>query len=165
MTALFPPSPGGGELVDHGYKGKGVLIHLLADKNGHPLFIENTGARGNEKACALTLLKRMMIFHPLVGVAVEADRGYDAYWLRTEILQMKALPLIPYRRNVTRAPSIGDMCSRFGFESVRWKVERTFSWLKRKYRRLMVRWERTSGTWKAFTSLALIHYWMKILVE
>jgi hypothetical protein len=35
--ALFPPGKGGGQGVDYGYKGKGVLIHLIVDKNGAPL--------------------------------------------------------------------------------------------------------------------------------
>lgn len=36
---LFPPAPGGGENVNHGYKGKGVVIHLLTDGSGKPLAI------------------------------------------------------------------------------------------------------------------------------
>ena len=31
--ALFPPGKGGGELVEYGYKGKGVTIHSLVDAN------------------------------------------------------------------------------------------------------------------------------------
>ena len=38
-----------GEQVEHGYKGKGALIHLLVDANGSPILIENTGAKGNER--------------------------------------------------------------------------------------------------------------------
>lgn len=163
--ALFPSAPGGGEQVDYGYKGKGVLIHLLADRNGRPILIKNTGAKGNEKEEALGLLKRMQEYHPLGNRVVEADRGYDAYWLRKEILQMGALPLIPYRCNIKDAPKISEVCERFNCSAVRWKVERAFAWLKRKYRRLMIRWERLAMIWKAFTTLALIHYWLNFLVE
>ena len=163
--ALFPSAPGGGEKVDHGYKGKGVLIHLLADKNGRPLLIRNTGAKGSEKKEALDLLRKMEESCSLEGRVVEADRGYDAYWLRTELLQMGTLPLVPYRSTTKNAPSIRDVCNRFGCANVRWRVERAFSWLKRKYRRLMIRWERRAVLWNAFTSLALIHYWLGFLVE
>lgn len=129
------------------------------------MLIKNTGAKGNEKEEALVLLKRMQEHHSLEKGVVEADRGYDAYWLRKEILQMGALPLIPYRCNIKGAPKISEICKRFNCSSVRWKIERAFAWLKRKYRRLMIRWERLAMIWKAFTTLALIHYWINFLVE
>jgi len=46
---LFAPAPGGGEEVEHGYKGKGSLIHLLVDQKGLPLWITNTSAKGDER--------------------------------------------------------------------------------------------------------------------
>lgn len=46
---LFPPAPGGGAEVEHGYKGKGSLLHLLTDYNGNPLAITTTAANGNER--------------------------------------------------------------------------------------------------------------------
>ena len=35
--AQYPPGKGGGEDVAYGYKGKGILLHPLADGNGMPL--------------------------------------------------------------------------------------------------------------------------------
>ncbi len=163
--ALFPPAPGGGEQVEHGYKGKGVVMHLLADANGRPVLIKNTGAKGDEKTQAMVLLNNISTYKTLRERVVEADKGYDAYWLRREILQMGALPLIPYRLNIKNAPSMKEVCKAFNCLRVRWKVERAIAWLKRKYRRLLMRWERLAIMWKAFTNLALIHYWLTILVE
>jgi len=50
---------------DYRYKGKGVLLHLLADKNGRPILIKNRGAKGNEKEEALELLKRIQEYRSL----------------------------------------------------------------------------------------------------
>ena len=149
--ALFPPAPGGGEQVDYGYKGKGVVMHLLADANGRPVLIRNTGAKGNEREQAMVLLNNISTYEPPTGRIVEADKGYDAYWLRREVLQMGALPLIPYRSNAKNAPSMKEVCEAFNCLRVRWKVERAIAWLKRKYRRLLMRWERLAIMWKAFT--------------
>jgi hypothetical protein len=78
----------------------------LADKNGRPILIKNTGAKGNEKEEALALLKRIQEYLYEERGVVEADRGYDVYLLRREILQMGALPLMPYRCNSKNAPKI-----------------------------------------------------------
>lgn len=59
--ALFPPAPGGGEEVDHGYKGKGGLLHLLVDRKGLPLWITNTSAKGDERHQGLILLNQITL--------------------------------------------------------------------------------------------------------
>jgi hypothetical protein len=38
--------------------------------------------------------------------------------------------------------------------------ERCFAWFQRKYRRLVVRWERISACFDAFLSLGTIHIWI-----
>ena len=164
--ALFPPAPGGGEEVDDGYKGKGVLLHLLIDKNGHAIAISTTGAGGNErgqiqgllgKVPSRSLKGRMMI--------LEADKGYDAAWLRQALLNMKIFPLIPYRKIKGRcAPDFNEVCVFFKLASQRWKVERAFAWLKRRCRRLLLRWERLVTIWRGFTVLSIIYTWVKNLV-
>src|SRR4028118_107994 len=42
----------------------------------------------------------------------------------------------------------------------RFQQERCFAWFQRKYRRLVVRWERISACFNAFISLATIHIWI-----
>lgn len=101
---LFPPAPGGGQQVEYGYKGKGVIIHILADSHGRPILIKNTGAKGNEKKQAVDLLIEINTYDSIKQKVVQADRGYDAYWLRREVLQMGALPLIPYRKHMKGTP-------------------------------------------------------------
>ena len=165
-TVLFPPAPGGGSEVAHGYKGKGSLLHLLVDAKGSCLAITSTGANGNERKEFLALIDRVK---PLSGkqemIVVEADKGYDSAELRQELLNRGFFPLIPWRKNVKGAPTLKEVATEFGLEPIRWVVERTHSWIKRKYRRLMARWERRSEVWNAMTQIALIMEWVKNLLR
>lgn len=107
----------------------------------------------------------MQEYHSLEKGIVETDRGYDAYLAEKRNSPTRSPSLIPYRFNIKDVPKMSEICQSFKCKAVRWKVERAFAWLKRKYRRLMIRWERLSMIWKAFSTLALIHYWLNVLVE
>jgi len=125
-----------------------------------------TGANGNERKELLKLVERVK---ELAGdremIVVEADKGYDSAELRQELLNRGFFPLIPWRKNIKGAPTIREVASQFGLTPIRWVVERTHSWLKRKYRRLMARWERRCEIWDAMTQLALIMEWVKNLLR
>jgi IS5 family transposase len=126
----------------------------------------STGANGNEREELLKLTERVK---DLGGrqdmIVVEADKGYDSAELRQELLNRGFFPLIPWRKNVKGAPTIKEVASQFGLKPIRWVVERTHSWLKRKHRRLMARWERKNEVWGAMTQLALIMEWVKNLLR
>ena len=168
QTGLFPPSPGGGQEVAYGYKGKGSLLHLLIDGIGNPLAITTTGANGDERKEVKklfgqvegirrsTLKERVTVF--------EADKGYDADWLRQALLVEGLFPLIPYRKIKGReTPDIREICPVFHLTRKRWMVERAFAWLKRRCRRLLLRWERIAKIWTGFAVMGLIYTWLKIL--
>lgn len=159
---LFPPAPGGGKNVNHGYKGKGVVIHLLTDGSGKPLAITTTPANGNERLQVEILLNQSPINLEESMLILEADKGYDSAELRSKLLKMNVFPLIPYRRNNKKAEEFKD---QFTIESKRWRVERSFSWLKRKCRRILMRWERKPHIWEAFTTLGLAYMWMEYLLR
>jgi len=46
----------------------------------------------------------------------------------------------------------------------RWQVERAISWLQRKFRRLVIRWERRMKYWKGFLTIGLIKFWIDKLL-
>jgi transposase len=166
-TALFPPAPGGGKEVDHGYKGKGSLIHLLVDKEGKPLGITCTSAKGNERVEALSLLKQLhsnQIKDTKSMTILEADKGYDSDSFRQELLGLGYVPLIGYRKSRKEKVSTKEIANYFHVTSHRWMVERTFSWLKRKCRRLMLRWERKHEIWGSFAKLGVIFMWLETLL-
>lgn len=94
----------------------------------------------------------------------EADKGYDTDTFRQRLLIKGYLPVISYRKNRKFRVSTKEIASFFGFTRSRWVVERTFSWIKRKCRRLLMRWERLANLWEAFSKLGLIFMWLGYLV-
>ena len=167
---LFPPSPGGGREVAHGFEGKGTLLHLLVDRLGNGVAITTTAANGDERREVEKLLNRVeehLNSQSLRGrmVVLQADRGYDCAWLRQALLIRNIFPLIPYRKISGREnPKMQDICQTFGLTKNRWVVERAFAWLKRRCRRLMLRWERLPKIWSGFATLGLVYTWLKNLV-
>jgi transposase len=165
--ALFPPGAGGGQEVDHGYKGKGTLLHLVVDGGGNPLWITTTSAKGDEREQALKLLDQLhaiRIQDTKKMTICEADKGYDADHLRQNMLSRGYLPLIGYRQNRKEKFSTAEVANFFGITRKRWMVERTFAWLKRKCRRLITRWERKVEIWESFAQLGLIFMWLQNLL-
>ena len=94
----------------------------------------------------------------------EADKGYDSDKLRQEMLERGYVPIIGYRKNRKERVETEEIYNYFGASKKRWVVERTFSWLKRKSRRLLMRWERLPEVWNAFSLLGLIFMWLETLL-
>jgi len=165
---LFPLSPGGGQEVAHGYKGKGSLLHLLIDGKGNPLSITTTAANGDERQEVEKLLEKTTLIrnrsHIDRMIIFEGDKGYDADWLRQALLIQKIFPLIPYRKISGRIrPETKEICRVFNVSRKRWMVERSFAWLKRRCRRLLLRWERNAKIWTGFAVMGAIYTWIKVL--
>jgi transposase len=167
QTVLFPPAPGGGKGVNHGFKGKGSLLHVLVDAQGKCLGITTTGANGDERKELLKLVNKIksIIEMPKEMIGIEADKGYDSNPTRQELLNRGFLPLIPWRKNNKDALKISDAFKVFKKKPLRWVVERTHAWLKRRYRRLIVRWERKDEIWQGMIQAALILDWVRILLR
>lgn len=131
------------------------------------MWITSTSAKGNEKDQALILLNQIIAIrlkNNIKTTICEADKGYDADAFRLSLLQMNYLPVIGYRKHRKEVISTTEIANFFGFNRKRWVVERTFSWLKRKCRRLLMRWERLANLWEAFSKLGLIYMWLGYLL-
>jgi transposase len=145
------------------------LLHLLIDGAGKPLAITTTSAKGNERLEVQLLLAQIAHLpkRSLKGrmIILEADKGYDSAWLRQALLAMQIFPLIPYRKIKDRdMPDMKEVCDVFHLTKKRWMVERAFAWLKRRCRRLLMRWERLAGIWTGFATLGVIYSWLGDLV-
>jgi transposase len=151
--------------VAHGYKGKGVLIHLLVDAEGMPLSACSAPANEDERKHVGKLLEAVAVKTGKAGRPrknvrrLAADKGYDSDALRSFLKKKGIQPQIPRKRNAgkRRGRPVGMTAPRF-------QVERTFSWLQRKFRRLAVRWERLQDCFDSFLSLALCFMWVQRLV-
>ncbi len=163
---FFSAGKGGGEEVEYGFKGKGTTTHLLVDGNGSPVAFESTAANGDERQQVEPLLDRVQqkldnLREQLGSFPIfEADKGYDAEHLRDKLLLRRIFPWICRRRKPgKKAVKVVSALKR-----MRWKVERAISWLQRKFRRLVVRWERKAQYWKGFLTLSLVIFWIGRLV-
>lgn len=144
LTVQYPPGKGGGEGIAYGYKGKGILIHSITDANGMPLVAITTSANGDERQQVLTMLSQIRLATGKRGnpkrrpKTLAADKGYDARWLRQK-LRTKGIRPQSKKRQIRgkklKGRPIKDIVPRY-------QQERSFSWFQRKYRRLVVRWER-----------------------
>jgi len=142
---------------------------LLIEKNGQPLAATTTAANGDERVEVEKLLDKTIELskNDLTKkmIVLEADRGYDCAWLRQVLLIRGIFPLIPYRKMSSRiVPSIKEVIEIFQIERMRWKVERAFAWIKRRCRRLLMRWERKEKIWAGFVTLGVIYMWVRNLV-
>jgi hypothetical protein len=164
--ALFPPGKGGGAGVAHGGKGKGILIHSLTEGRGMPLANRVTPAKGDERAQVVPLLDAVKVHtgkrgRPRTRLKVIAtEKGYDAKALRQQLRKRGIRAQIPKRvwqTKKTRGRPIKKAVPRF-------QAERTFAWFQKKYRRLVVRWERIAACFEAFLAIATIHIWMHRLI-
>ena len=159
---LFPPGKGGGDDVDYGYKGKGVTNHLLVEGKGMPLSAITTSAKGSERAQVINLLAEVKVFGPTrfrprsCPKELQADKGYDSQELRNTLRAKGIKPCISRRAWKNRKQRPGRKPPE---QKDRFKVERCFAWIQRKFRRLCIRWERRRRYWNGFLQLAIAWMW------
>jgi hypothetical protein len=164
--ALFPPGKGGGEGVARGGKGQGVLLHCLTAGDGMPLAHRTTPPNGDERAQVRPWLEAVKRRTGTRGrprqrlKVIATDTGYDAKALRQTLRQRgirAQLPKRVWKTKKTRGRPINRVVPRF-------QAERTFAWLQKKYRRLVVRWERMAACVDAFLAMATMHMWIQRLI-
>ena len=164
--ARFPPGKGGGEGVARGGKGQGLLSHSLTEGGGMPLAHHTTPANGDERAQVLPLLDAVQVRTGKRGrprkrlKVIATDKGYDAKALRQQLRKRgirAQLPKRVWKTTKNRGRPIKKAVPRF-------QAERTFAWFQKKYRRLVVRWERIAACFDAFLAVATIHIWMQRLI-
>ena len=127
-----------------------------------PLANRTTAANGSERDQILPLLdsiklKTLKRGRPKKRVKVlAADKGYDSQEKRAALRKRGIRPQLPkrvWKTKKNRGRPIKISVPRF-------QQERCFAWYQRKYRRLVVRWERQKSNFDAFLSLATIHIWI-----
>lgn len=121
-----------------------------------------TPANGSEREQVLPLLDSIKIQTGKRGrprkrfAVLAADKGYDSQEKRAALKQRGIRPQFPkrvYKSKKHRGRPIKNDTPRF-------QQERCFSWFQRKYRRLVVRWERQPFVFDGFLTLATIHMWI-----
>lgn len=162
---LFSPvkGGGGGEAVDYGYKGKGGTLHQIVDDNGYPLMIRITPASWSEQQQVQPMMRKLQHWVGMTPFTLCADRGYDSDKIRSMLKSLfdtfGHIDQRQYdvaRRGQTRYTGHSKATGR-------WKVERSFSWLYRRYNRTTQRKERLYSTFAGFMWLAFSFFWVEKL--
>ena len=132
-----------------------------------PLANSTTPANGSEREQVIPLLDKVKLKtlkpgRPRKRVKVLAtDKGYDSKEKRAILRKRGIRPQIPkrvWKNRKNKGRPINIAVPRF-------QQERCFAWYQRKYRRLVVRWERQSIYFNSLIDLATIHIWIhKILL-
>jgi transposase len=124
---------------------------LLVDGNGIPLALTIRSAQQSEMKLALEVVCQAKRRPRRVG----ADRGYDWKVLRQELRKRHITPYIPKRQGWKNSKKY-PMSNRLKYwYKKRWVVECSFAWLQN-YRKLTVRWERSTTTYAGLMHLALV---------
>ena len=149
VDGTFSKAKGGGDGIGCTKAGKGVKIMIMVDANGLPIAV-NTGSASPHESTLVEPLFDFMISvdfpQKLIG-----DKAYDSDRLDQELAARGVEMISPHRTN--RKPENrtqdGRQLRRY---KRRWTVERTISWLQN-YRRLCIRWEKSTVMFQGFIHL------------
>jgi hypothetical protein len=131
-----------------------------------PLSPRPTPANGDERAQVIPWLATLHVRTDKRGrprkrfKVLAADKGDDAKDLRQRPRRRGIRPQLLKRVGNTKK-SRGRPIQK---DVPRDQAERMFAWFQRKYRRLVVRWERLAACFNAFLAMAMIHIWVHRLI-
>ena len=131
-----------------------------------PLSNRTTPANGSERDQVIPLLDSVKVKTNKRGrprkrlKVLAADKGYDSKDKRAALRRHGIQPQWPKRVWKTKK----NKGRPIKISVPRFQQERCFPWFQKKYRRLVVRWERISACFDAFLSLATIHIWINKII-
>lgn len=120
----------------------------MTDGSGRPVLLELTAGQVSDYDGARMVLDRL----PQAGDLL-ADRGYDADWFRDALKDKGITPCIPPKKNRKVQHTYDKILYR-----QRHKIENMFAKLK-DWRRIAMRYDRCSHTFKAAITIASIVLW------
>jgi putative transposase len=139
----------------------GTKRHLLVDGRGVPLSLVVTGANRHDVTQLELVLDTVIATRPEVTVETPqglcADKGYDYPSARQAIADRL------YAAHVrSRGEERAERAANPGYRARRWVVEACHSWLNR-FRKILVRFEKTDASYKALLWLACaIIVWRRV---
>lgn len=140
-------------------------IHILCDRDGHPLHFHLTPGQAHESTAFDDLLIGANEIVDSAGdpvawpVAMAGDMGYRANWIDEYLLDLGIQPVIPTPPNQDRdARSV-----EFDREAYRDRniIERLIGWLKEN-RRIFSRFEKTAKNFAGFIKMAFIQRYLHL---
>ena len=149
IDATFSKAKGGGDGIGVTRVGKGVKIMVLVDACGLPVAIDTTPAGPHESRLVQQLFDFMLTRQ--MPQRVIGDKAYDSDALDEELAQRGVELIAPHRAN--RKPENVTQDGRSLRRYVRrWTVERSIAWIQN-FRRLCIRWEKSTTLFSGFLHL------------
>lgn len=140
IDGTFVKTKAGGDGIGKTKAGKGVKIMVLVDARGLPAAIDTAPANLHESTLVQQMFDFMLPAEPTPRIV--GDKAYDSDRLDEALAQRGVEMIAPHRRN--RRPENKTQDGRpLRRYKRRWTVERTIGWLQN-YRRLCIRWEKSS---------------------
>lgn len=149
IDGTFSKAKGGGDGIGCTKAGKGVKIMVLVDARGLPVSINTTSASPHESKLVQGLFDFMLT--RALPERIIGDKAYDSNALADELGEKGIELIAPHRSNRTPETKTQDGRPLRRYKR-RWKVERTISWLQH-FRRLCIRWERSTLMFQGFLHL------------
>ena len=150
VDGAFAKAKGGGDGIGCTKAGKGVKIMIVVDAQGLPAAAYSTSASPHESQLVQELFE-FMVPEQLPQLLL-GDKAYDSDALDAKLAEIGVELISPHRRNRKPENKTQDGRKLRRYKR-RWKVERTFSWLQN-YRRLCIRWEKSTVAFQGFLHLA-----------
>lgn len=157
VDGTFSKAKGGGDGIGCTKAGKGVKIMIMVDANGLPIAVNTGSASPHESSLVEPLFDFMVTVdfpEKLIG-----DKAYDSDKL-DQVMAEKGVDMIsPHRSNRKPENKTQDGRKLRRYKR-RWTVERTIGWLQN-YRRLCIRWEKSTAMFQGFINLTCAILLMK----
>ncbi len=148
IDGTFSKAKGGGDGIGCTKAGKGVKIMILVDARGLPVAVDTCSASPHESKLVQQLFSFVLTSERPERVI--GDKAYDSDLLDSQLADQGVELISPHRANRRHPTQDGRPLRRY---LRRWKVERTIAWLQN-YRRLCIRWEKSTALFAGFLHLS-----------
>jgi transposase len=157
VDGTFSKAKGGGDGIGCTKAGKGVKIMIMVDARGLPIAVNTGSASPHESSLVEPLFDFMVTVdfpERLIG-----DKAYDSDKLDLAMAEQGVDMISPHRSNRKPENKTQDGRKLRRYKR-RWTVERTIGWLQN-YRRLCIRWEKSTAMFQGCINLTCALLLMK----
>lgn len=160
IDGTFAKARGGGDGIGCTKAGKGVKIMVIVDARGLPVSVRTCSASPHESQLVQSMFDFMLAEagpEKLIG-----DKAYDSDELDAQLAEQGVEMIAPHRSN-RRPENVTQDGRPMRRYNRRWIVERTISWYQN-FRRLCIRWEKSSLMFQGMLHLASVHILLKMVL-
>lgn len=157
VDGTFSKAKVGGDGIGCTRARKGVKIMIMVDARGLPIAVNTGSASPHESTLVEPLFDFMVTVEfpeRLIG-----DKAYDSDNLDARLEAIGVDMIAPHRSNRKPENKTQDGRELRRYKR-RWTVERTIGWLQN-YRRLCIRWEKSTAMFQGFVNLTCALLLMK----